>query len=185
MEVDLSSQIKEIISNIQRVEGKLNMNQLDLSRLQWEGYLDHIKVLSLELETLTQSIRPELKYAVTYPTKNETPFRDVGHESLLCFNDIPEVISENAVYQQQYQEKLGELGIAESPAYERESLLQDQIHDHNNLCKLGRDMIQELIRSNKLTERIDNYKPTRKKRDDPYPCLKAIENGDGLPTPFA
>ncbi|OHT01350.1 hypothetical protein TRFO_07584 [Tritrichomonas foetus] len=185
MEDELTRQLKKILDDIKRLQNQLNPNALQPADLDWNNYLMKMPYISIYFNDLLENITPLLRYFVIYPTKHDSPDPRFGIDALLCANDIPEIISENAACKKRYQEQIHDLGLESTNPKEREDNLDNQINDMNMVCQSAERVASELISRGKLTERNNNFKPITAPKKPPFDLLEALITGEFRRNPRA
>ncbi|KAH0795244.1 hypothetical protein GPJ56_000920 [Histomonas meleagridis] len=169
MQNQLNNQIQKILRTIKILREDLNTRDLEPSYLEWSKILEKAPILAYHFEDAIASIRPELKHFVAYPTKYEP-----NAPSFLSSTDIPELISDNALSKQRYQEQIFEHGLGNASPAERESILSDQIYDHNMFCEKAFNMIKNIIDERNLNEKFSDFKQIPRNNTRDFSTLEAL-----------
>jgi hypothetical protein len=182
----LNTQLRNLSTRLGQLQETLTRNMPDPSRIQWDTHLQTTRILAVSFEQLIDSVRPELRYFVAHPLTWAFPTPDTPDTPTLLFSgDISELLSETAGCKQRYQEKIDELGLTNSTPEERQSILKDQISDHNTLCDGILRICDQVIQQHNLKDPPEAFVQIRAVQNDNIEILKRMVNGEGLPVAAA
>jgi hypothetical protein len=181
MSLDVNTRLRQVSSNLKQLQNTINPTFLEPARLQWESYLESVRILGLTFQKLIESIPPEFRYFVVYPVQYKSASPDIDTTELLCSGDVSQLISEATNCKKRYLEKIAELGLSDAKPEDRRGFLSDQIHGHNLLCEEGAERIQQRINEFSLKDTTEPFTQIRALQNDKTGILQAMLTGDNLP----
>jgi hypothetical protein len=180
---ELNAQLHQVLCKLKQVLSTLDSKfpARPSAYSEWDTILDNSHAIALQFHSLIVSVPQEFRHFVVHPTRCEQPHPGITIDTVLCDGDIPELISENALYKQRFREQVKEMGLAATSLAEREGILLDQIHDHNTLCDAGVSRIRQLIDNKHLRESRGTVPRATRMVNPHLNFLRQLQSGDGLP----
>ena len=174
MDANPAAELRQILESLKKLQEPLKQANLHPANLHWAKYLDNLKAIGSQFESLIRSLPPKLHDLALYPERFESTSQAIPIEALLSTTDIPELVHEA----EECDAALAASGLTESD-------VANIVARYNEQCDRVIARIGDII-SNQRLGAPDDAEPSRGQQKQPDPgYFTAIVNCDGtaLPVP--